>query len=121
MKFPQLPIGQPFHYQGESYVKSGPLTARRRRDGAERLIPRSALVQPLGSDRADAASERRLLWGPVFKALDAYEAQLRATLCPVGVGADLLQRERLETGLAVARRAFQEALESSIEPGSPTQ
>lgn len=77
-------------------------------------------MQPREGDRTDPATGLGALRGPVLEALDAYEAQLRAFLCPTDAGVGLLQQEeRLETGLTAARRAFQEVLESSLGPGPP--
>jgi hypothetical protein len=86
MKFPQVPLGQRFLFQGEPYVKIGPLTARREQDGENRLIPRSALVSfpPPGASTASgtAAPELPEL---VRTALDAYEGSLLSSLCPAGL------------------------------------
>lgn len=44
MKFAHLPIGQHFSYNGVAYHKVGPLTAAAVEGGAQRMIPRSAVV-----------------------------------------------------------------------------
>jgi hypothetical protein len=54
MKFYLIPIGQEFVFQGETYVKSGPLTASPKSGGKDRLIPRSADTQPASTDNASA-------------------------------------------------------------------
>jgi hypothetical protein len=54
MKFPQLPIGSRFTWQGERYCKSGPMTATVEGSGTSRMIPRSAVIAP--ADAADAGS-----------------------------------------------------------------
>ena len=47
MKFPQLQIGQRFAYQGKTYRKATPLLADLEDAEGQRLIPRSAMVEPL--------------------------------------------------------------------------
>jgi hypothetical protein len=51
MKFPQLPLGQSFSWQGEVYCKTGPIAATHSATGQTRMIPRSASVSPLGESR----------------------------------------------------------------------
>jgi hypothetical protein len=53
MKLQHLAIGDRFEYDGDVYVKTGPLTAASEK-GGQRVIPRSAFLRPVGS--ADAAS-----------------------------------------------------------------
>ncbi len=45
MKISQLPNGARFEYEGEEYVKTGPLFATGK--GGQRLIPKYAIVRPL--------------------------------------------------------------------------
>lgn len=53
-KFTQLAIGDTFEFQGNPFLKTGPLTARNTDDGSQRMIPRSAVVSPLGAAPAPA-------------------------------------------------------------------
>jgi hypothetical protein len=76
MKFPQLPIGARFRYQGDIYCKSSPLAASGP-DGAQRMIPRSATVDPL-QEGDDAAAPP--VGSPLQQALDDYHAQCLALL-----------------------------------------
>lgn len=46
MKIHQLPHGARFEYEGEEYVKTGPLFATGK--GGQRLIPKYAVLKPLG-------------------------------------------------------------------------
>ncbi len=46
MKLDQLPMGARFEYEGECYIKTGPLTGKAER-GGNRMIPRSAVLKPL--------------------------------------------------------------------------
>jgi hypothetical protein len=109
MKFPQFPIGQRFAYRGEVYTKVGPMTARRERDGEQRLIPRSAAVFPAESPTV-AARGRGLdeYSGPGHwsAALDAYEGVLRAGL----EQSDGRPSQWLDPLLERARAAFLAAL-----------
>ena len=45
MKIQQLPIGARFQYEGEDYVKTGPLLATA--NGRQRLIPKYAVLKVL--------------------------------------------------------------------------
>ncbi len=47
MKFPHLPIGQRFRFQDKLYTKIGPLTASEEGSGNNRLMMKSAEVEPL--------------------------------------------------------------------------
>lgn len=46
MKIHQLPQGARFEYEGEEYVKTGPLFATGK--AGQRLIPKYAVLKPLG-------------------------------------------------------------------------
>ncbi|MGE5154250.1 MAG: hypothetical protein ACM3ST_09560 [Bdellovibrio bacteriovorus] len=115
MKFSQVPLGQRLIYQGEPYVKVGPLTARREQDAETRLIPRSALVSfpPTGFPAVSGVGAPGLP-EPIRKALDAYEGALRSALYPPGEGdGDLAAR--LDGVLVIARGAFLDALAGAAE------
>lgn len=117
MKFPQLPIGQRFLFQGEPYLKVGPLTARRERDGEDRLIPRSALVALPSPKRPDPVPVTAGLSLRVARALDAYDEALRSVLLASGSGDACLQG-RLDLALAQARDAFQACMAGpEVPPG----
>ncbi|RLJ19858.1 hypothetical protein DJ030_04205 [bacterium endosymbiont of Escarpia laminata] len=47
MKFPHLPIGQRFRFQDKLYTKVGPLTASEEGSGNNRLMIKSAEIEPL--------------------------------------------------------------------------
>jgi hypothetical protein len=116
MKFPQVPLGQRFLFQGESYLKIGPLTARRERDGENRLIPRSALVSLHRPGDSGATVEPGTASAQCGRALDAYEQALRSSLLSVGEEGDRAFQARLDQALSLARRAFQEVLAETAEP-----
>ena len=113
MKFPHVPVGQRFLFQGETYVKVGPVTARRERDAETRLIPRSAMVRVPPPDAGSPAASPMPLPDWVLGALDAYEGALRAVLRAPAAG-PAPSRARLEAAMAAARRAFQEKLAESV-------
>jgi hypothetical protein len=104
MKFPQLPPGQRFRWQGAVYRKAGPLTAHAEADGALGMIPRSAVVEPLQDGAPAAASARG---GP--RQPEAVAAALDALIEHIGQAADGLaaaDAARLHTALDEARHAF---------------
>jgi hypothetical protein len=80
MKFPQLPVGQRFEYQGETLVKVGPMTACNERGGNSRLIPRSAAVVPITGPTGPAAVSAPLASERVQAALVGFEARWRGVL-----------------------------------------
>lgn len=55
MKIHQLPQGARFEYEGEEYVKTGPLFATGK--AGQRLIPRYAILKPL--DAIDSTPTQR--------------------------------------------------------------
>lgn len=97
MKINQLPLGARFEYEGEEYVKSGPLVATGK--SGQRLIPKYAVLRPL--DGAAPAPERRpsLPRDEVMAALAAF----------VDECAQLVPAEGREA-LAAARERFVQAL-----------
>ncbi|KAB2922403.1 MAG: hypothetical protein F9K30_12560 [Dechloromonas sp.] len=62
MKLQHLAIGDRFEYDGDVYVKTGPLTAASE-NGGQRVIPRSAVLRPVAvaepSPAAAAGLERQ--------------------------------------------------------------
>ena len=51
MKLQHLAIGDRFEYEGDVYVKTGPLTAASEK-GGQRVIPRSAFLHPVSATGA---------------------------------------------------------------------
>ncbi len=117
MKFSQMPLGRRFLYQGDRYVKVGPLTACWEGTAETRLIPRSAAVSPVeeGGERAPAQSAKAPGW--LSTALDGYEQALRAVLLPPGSEPHPDLGARLESALAVARLAFYEEVTARHSSG----
>ena len=57
MKFHQLPIGQPFEYQGRQFIKASPIIAWCDESGSQQIVPRSAEVQ--AKHQVDAISGKK--------------------------------------------------------------
>ena len=105
MKFPQLPIGGRFEYQGETLVKIGPMTACSAGGGESRLIPRSAVVIPTGTP-AVTPPATPLTPALVQEALVTCEGRWRTAIA----GLDAASRVTLEVALAAAQRELAERL-----------
>jgi hypothetical protein len=107
MKFSQLPLGSRFRWQGALYCKNGPMTANADAGGAQRLIPRSAIVE-----LADTASAERPVHGRRFKPerVDAAIAALCTRLNTYSGTLDDVERARFRQALDDALVAFRKAL-----------
>ncbi|MRR51442.1 MAG: hypothetical protein EG825_11090 [Rhodocyclaceae bacterium] len=77
MKIHQLPEGARFEYQGEEYVKTGPLLGTGK--GGQRFIPKYAVLKPLGEvpvmEKKKAESLTR---AEVVAAFEAFQIQCKA-------------------------------------------
>lgn len=72
MKLQHFPIGTRFEYEGEIFVKTGPLTASSEKSG-QRVIPRYALLKPLdGNPPAAGAAPGKLDEAAVLAAFDEF-------------------------------------------------
>ena len=82
MKFPQLPIGQRFSFQGKAYTKTGPMTASEEATGKRQLIRKSAAVTPLDArqEATTQTGERQFSESEVREMFDGYREQLRVLL-----------------------------------------
>ena len=105
MKFPQLPIGEHFEYQGQTLVKIGPMTACNASGGESRLIPRSALVIPAGMPAAEPPAPA-LTPALVQEALVACEGRWRTAIA----GLDESCRVVVEAALVAAQRELAERI-----------
>lgn len=101
MKLQHLEIGARFEYEGEIFVKTGPITAAGEKTG-QRVIPRSAVLKPLDlapQEPGKAGLRRKLDEKTVRNAFDTfYQA-----------AAELLDESRLPQ-LAAARKHFLAAI-----------
>ncbi len=77
MKIHQLPDGARFEYKGEEYVKTGPMFGTGP-DGPQ-LIPRSAVLRPLGEQgNARDSGNELVARTKVLRAFNAFYAECRA-------------------------------------------
>ena len=72
-KFIHLAIGDTFHFQGEDYSKTGPLTATGLSDNRQRMIPRSAMVRPLQSGAELPTTDNPAVTLDGARVLEAFE------------------------------------------------
>jgi hypothetical protein len=94
MKIHQLPMNARFEYEGQEYIKTGPLLATG--PGGQRLIPKYAVLKVIGADVTGTAKKANgLSKEAVRKSFDAFFTHCEA-LVPSGRQADL----------QVARAAF---------------
>lgn len=115
MKFPQLPLGQRFEYQGETLVKVGAMTACNERGGSTRLIPRSAVVVPVTAQTAPTAVPAPVPTERVQHALIGFEARWRDALEDL----DDATRGRVEQALNSAHADLRDALGLGRPPTTP--
>lgn len=108
MKFQMLPLGARFEFEGDVYVKTGPLTAAAEA-GGQRMIPRSAVLKPLDAPVVEKPKAGRKLDAAVVTA--AFElfftdcARLLQSAEP-----DVLRASALRAELDAARRRFLDGL-----------
>jgi hypothetical protein len=80
MRFPQLPLGQRFRYQGKIYRKTGPLTASEEGVGNSRLIMKSAQVTPLESAAVVKEEKQQFSRREVEAICDRFRSELSTTM-----------------------------------------
>jgi len=112
VKFPQVPVGGRFDYQGETLVKIGPMTACNEAGGDARLIPRSAVVAPVGATPEAQPVVPILTPALVREALAACDARLRSAIGAL----DQADRYPIEAALTAARRELAERLGLGADP-----
>lgn len=78
MKIHQLPDGARFEYEGEEYVKTGPLFASGK--AGQKLIPKYAVLRPLDAVPVPPRKndDAMLLRRRVITAIDTFHATCRA-------------------------------------------
>jgi len=112
VKFPQVPVGGRFDYQGETLIKIGPMTACNERGGDARLIPRSAVVTPVGATPEAQPVASILTQALVREALAAFDERLRSALGAL----DQAERAPIEAALETARRELAARLGLGADP-----
>ena len=104
MKFNEVAIGQQFEFDGEQYLKTGPLVASTVEGSKQKFMARYAVVRLLGeaTPAAKEKDERQLRVGLVMAAFDTFYARC------VPVLQDLPQASRNE--VEQARKEFLDSL-----------
>lgn len=100
MKIHQLPNGARFEYEGEEYVKTGPLFATGK--GGQRLIPKYAVLKPLGAAAGACEKSKKdaLSRSKVLKAFETFYAECQSRL-----------PDDQQLALTAAREQFLQALD----------
>lgn len=82
MKIHQLPMGSHFLYQGDEYVKSGPMVATG--PSGQRLIPKHAVLEPLPGTQPfpEQAPGRIPTREELLRAFDAFYETCRSLVPP---------------------------------------
>jgi len=94
MKIHQLPIGARFEYEGEVYVKTGPMMGTG--NGGQRFFPKYAVLKSLDGPVATAeAKSENLSRSTVMQAFAMFHAECKK-----------LVAEDRQSALAVARDTF---------------
>lgn len=109
MKFAELERGARFRYQGRVYVKTGPLTAADAESGAQRMIPRYAVLQP--TDGQGAALAAPSAPDPVREAMTLIVREAEALLD--ALGASPAQRARFAQAQAAAWAVLDQAAQGN--------
>lgn len=109
MKFQMLPMGARFEYEGKVYQKTGPMTAASE-EGGQRMIPRFAVLKPLGgAATAPDRAGRKLDEAAVLAAFDGFYAECADLL--FGHEPDVQRARDLRAALERARDRFNGELE----------
>jgi len=80
MRFPQLPIGARFVYQGRTYSKTSALLASAEDGSGQRIIPKYADLTPADGSCAEVAPQAQQVqvdMATLASAIDAYHAACR--------------------------------------------
>jgi len=111
-KFTQLPIGDSFEFQGERFLKTGPLTGRNLATNQQRMIPRSATVTPLNEAAAveTPPSQRQLPEALVLEAFEHYHKGCLEWL-RLTEETDSVLAQRIREAMELARKRFLQELQ----------
>lgn len=117
MRFPELPIGARFEYQGKTYSKTSALLASAEDGSGQRIIPKYADLKPADGGTAEIQTQRRLArvdMAALAAAIAAYDATCRELLrqgCQ-----DPVQVDAVETGLDNALARLRQTLDGAASP-----
>ena len=111
MKFPHLPIGAQFEFDGKTYTKVSPLVAAAEDGSGQRVIPRYAMLRPIGEPvhATTAAHARQLDPDRVRAAFASFEVDAMRLL-DEACGDDAGRRDALKAELAEAGQRFRDGL-----------
>jgi hypothetical protein len=106
-KFTELATGDSFEFQGEQYLKCGPLIARNLATNSQRMIPRSALVAPLAESTPEPVkkTQRELPEERVVEAFEHYHRGCEEWL-QLTEEVDPELAARIREAMQVARQRF---------------
>ena len=110
MKFPQLPIGAQFELDGKAYTKTTPLVGTASDGSGQRVIPRYAVLNPIGVvvPIAPPLTAATLDAQRVLAAFEQAHTAYAQLLDAAGAATDA--RQQLDARLQAVRRAFLDSL-----------
>ena len=111
MKFPHLPIGAQFEFDGKAYTKVSPLVAAAEDGSGQRVIPRYAVLRPIGElvQAVAAAHSGQLDPDKVRMAFASFEADAMRLL-DEACGDDAGRCDALKAALAEAGQRVRDGL-----------
>lgn len=111
MKFPHLPVGAQFEFDGKTYTKISPLLAAAEDGSGQRVIPRYAVLRPIGAPvpATPAQHSRQLDPDKVRAAFERFQAEC-VRLLDEACGDDADRRAALKASLAEAVQRFRDGL-----------
>ena len=112
MKFPHLPTGAQFEFDGKAYTKVSPLVAAAEDGSGQRVIPRYVMLKSVGEPVQATAMPhpRQIDPDKVRVAFASFEADAMRLLDEACVETDAERREVFSAALADASRRFMDAL-----------
>ena len=111
MKFTQFPLGAQFELDGNAYTKTTPLVGTASDGSGQRVIPRYAVLRPIGEpvEATPAAHSRLLDPDKVRAAFATFEADAMRLL-DEACGDDAGRRDALKAELAEAGQRLRDGL-----------
>lgn len=111
MKFPHLPLGAQFEFEGKVYTKVSPLVASAEDGSGQRVIPRYAVLRPGGEHvQAVAETHSRQIDPVKVRVAFAYFEADAMRLLDEACGGDAGRSDALKAELVEAGQRFLEAL-----------
>lgn len=112
MKFPLLPIGAQFEFDGKAYTKVSPLVAAAEDGSGQRVIPRYAMLKSVGKpvQATAAAHAGQLDEDRVLAAFERFRTECARLLDEACAEGDAERCAAFNAALADASRRFLDAL-----------